>query len=228
MKHLPLACAAAALLACSPQAEESAPPAPDAAQAAEPLPAGDYRLDASHASLHFRVSHVGFSFYTGAFTRFDASMTLDPAAPENASLVATVDVSSLEIPAPPAGFRDTLLGPDWFDAQAHPEMRFESERIEMTGEETAIIHGALTLRGATQPVALEARFNGGYPGLEVYDPQARIGFSARGEISRAAFGIDEGLPPPGTTFGVGDEVEIIIETEFTGPPLETAADATTQ
>jgi hypothetical protein len=28
-----------------------------------------------------------------------------------------------------------------------------------------------------------------------------------------------GIPEAGTTFGVGDEVDVILETEFSGPPL---------
>ena len=49
------------------------------------------------------------------------------------------------------------------------------------------------------------------------DPNARIGFSARGVFNRSDFGMWYGVPPEGSTMGVGDEVEVIIETEFTGP-----------
>lgn len=36
-------------------------------------------------------------------------------------------------------------------------------------------------------------------------------------FTRSAFGMTCGLPPAGTTMGVGDEVAIEIETEFTRP-----------
>jgi hypothetical protein len=29
-----------------------------------------------------------------------------------------------------------------------------------------------------------------------------------------------GIPAPGTTMGVGDDVQVIVEAEFTGPPLK--------
>jgi polyisoprenoid-binding protein YceI len=59
------------------------------------------------------------------------------------------------------------------------------------------------------------------------DPNARIGFSAQGTLQRSDFGMTYGIPEPGTKMGVSDRVEIIIETEFSGPPLqskETAGD----
>jgi polyisoprenoid-binding protein YceI len=68
----------------------------------------------------------------------------------------------------------------------------------------------------TRPVSLDAKFNGGYAGHPM-DPHARIGFSARGSLKRSEFGIAFGVPAPGSQFGVGDDVEIIIEAEFSGP-----------
>jgi hypothetical protein len=32
-----------------------------------------------------------------------------------------------------------------------------------------------------------------------------------------------GIPAPGTTMGVGDEVQVVLETEFYGPPSKAAA-----
>ena len=53
------------------------------------------------------------------------------------------------------------------------------------------------------------------------DPAARVGFSAHGTLKRSSFGI--GIPAPGSTMGVFDEVTIDIETEFTGPALAPAS-----
>jgi polyisoprenoid-binding protein YceI len=77
------------------------------------------------------------------------------------------------------------------------------------------------MRGVTRPMTLEARFNGGYAGQQL-DPNARIGFSARGTLKRSEFGISFGIPEPGSIMGVSDAVEVIVETEFTGPPWEKA------
>lgn len=190
--------------------------------AATDVPAGAYRLDKSHASLIFRVDHLGFSNYTARFTRFDAELTFDPEAPEAAHVSATVDTSSLEtdFPNPEViDFNAMLQDETWLDTETHPQMTYHSTRIEMTGEKTARIHGDLTLRGVTRPVVLTATFNGGYAGHPM-DPQARIGFSATGSLQRSEFGMTYGIPEPGSSMGVSDRVEIIIEAEFSGPPLE--------
>lgn len=197
-----------------------------AAVADEPLPAGDYALDRAHASLIFRVDHLGFSMFTARFTRFDAALFLDPADPATARLTATVETASIETDYPDPenfDFNAHLLEPEWLDGAAHPEIVFHSHAIELTGPDSADIHGALSMRGRTHPLTLSARFNGGWAG-QPYDPQARIGFSARGALSRSAYGVDIGVPEPGSTLGVGDTVEIVIEAEFTGPAWAGAAE----
>lgn len=184
--------------------------------------AGVYTLDRHHASLVFAADHLGFSNYVGQFTRFDATLTIDPADPENATLVAAIDPTSLTIPTPPEGFLETLLGADWFNAATFPEIQFASTSITQTSTTEAVVTGNLTFLGATQPVTFQARFNGAYPGYPPYDPAARAGFHASGSLSRSAFGMTYGLPPEGTRMGVGDEVKFWIDAEFTGPPAETA------
>jgi polyisoprenoid-binding protein YceI len=226
---LPALLASVALTGCGepPAATgtKSAPPrTAEAAPAQTPpdLPAGDYKLDPSHASLLFRVDHLGISKYTGRFTRYDAKLHLDPARPEVARLEATIDPRSLSVESPPAGFEDTLRGGEWLNAAAHPQITYRSTKVTPTGPRAARIDGDLSFRGVTRPVSLNATFNGGYRGHPM-DPNARIGFSATGVLKRSEFGMSYGIPAPGTTMGVGDAVELIIEAEFTGPPLAKAA-----
>lgn len=219
------ALAALGLLACAPPTQPAKTPPAPVAQPVRPVateaPSGKYRLDKTHASLLFRVNHLGFSHYTGRFPTFDATLTLDTAAPENSQLTATVDARSLQVENPPRGFAEELRGPQWLDAGAHPQMTFRSTAITLTAPDTARVTGDFTLRGVTHPLTLDVKFNGGYRGHSL-DPNARIGFSARGVLKRSDYGISFGIPAPGTTMGVSDEVEIILEAEFSGPPLPKA------
>jgi len=218
MRRLLTACAIVVMTsAAAISAEDKAPP-PSAA----PVPAGAYTLDKSHASLTFKVNHLGFSNYTAQFTSFDAKLQFDPAAPAAATIEATIDANSLELPAPPAGFTDTMKGPQWLDTAKYPTITFKSTKVEPAGDNKAKITGDFTLHGVTRPVTLDATFNGGYAGHPM-DPNARIGFSAKGTFKRSDFGIAYGVPAPGTTMGVGDEIKVMIEAEFTGPPLAGAA-----
>lgn len=214
--------------ACSEQAIEApAAPASEVTIAAatdavlpsiEGLPAGEYTIDPSHASLVFTVNHLGFSHYTAQFTRFTADLKLDPANPGAAQLSATIDPASISLPSPPEGFVAELTGEQWINAAAFPQMTFTSTSIALTGPNTADVTGDFTLRGVTKPVTLAITFNGGWKGIP-QDPRARIGFSARGALKRSDFGIASGIPAPGSTMGVSDEVTIAIEAEFIGPPM---------
>ncbi|WP_165185384.1 YceI family protein [Caulobacter soli] len=216
--------AALALAACSPPTakQTEAPAAPAAAAPAADkfvmpkVPAGDYTLDPTHASLEFKVNHLGFSHYTARFTTFDAKLKFDPANPSASSVEATIDPKSLLLNAPPAGFKDELTGKNWLDAGQYPTITFRSTKVEVTGANTAKITGDFTLHGVTKPVVLDATFNGGYEGFSM-DPHARVGFSAHGTFKRSDFGVAAGIPAPGTTMGVSDAVEFSIETEFSGP-----------
>ena len=216
-----LAVLALGLAACSQPApvskgaKEAAPPA--AAAAPITAPAGEYRIDPDHTSVTFRVSHLGFSNYTARFTGFAATLKFDPANPTAQSVQATIDAGSIETDyrGPPKIDFDTQVEREFLRADQQPQITFQSTAIEMTGPRAARVTGDLTLNGVTKPVVLETTFNGGYPPNAMDPNGARIGFSAKGRFKRSDFGINYGLPAPGTNMGVFDDVEVIIETEFT-------------
>ena len=195
----------------------AAEPMPEPSTA--PLPAGTYKLDPAHASLLFRVDQLGMSHFTARFTRFDAELTLDPANPGASSVTATIDPRSLEThyPDPSYDFDGKLQGPEWLDAGQFPQITFRSTTVEPTGPRTARVTGDLALHGVTAPVELDVTFNGGYAAFSLDPSGSRIGFSAKGSLLRSTFGVAFGIPAPGSTIGVSDAVEIIIEAEFTRP-----------
>jgi polyisoprenoid-binding protein YceI len=222
----------AALAACSPKSEQAqtetpqTPPPATTAQAEPPVdvPAGAYTIDQAHTSVVFRVSHLGFSNYTARFKKASAQLQFDPNNLAASNVTVNVDTKSIETDFPNVAehdFNAQLTGEQWLDAAKHPQITFRSTKVEVTGPRTMRIHGDLTLRGVTRPMVLDARFNGGYAGHPL-DKNARIGFSAHGTLKRSEFGISYGIPEPGSTFGVGDEVEVIVETEFSGPPWANA------
>ncbi|HEY6641315.1 YceI family protein [Povalibacter sp.] len=223
--------AAIALSACSKQPVPAATPQPatttPAAVESAPVdvPGGAYTLDKSHASLLFRVDHLGFSNYTARFLRFDATLTFDPANLAASSATVTVDPRSLETDYPDVAkldFNAQLQSEQWLNSAQYPQMTWQSTSVEVLAPRRMKLHGDLTLRGVTRPVTLDATFNGGYAGHPM-DPNARIGFSARGTLNRSDFGMGYGIPEAGSTMGVSDAVEVIIEAEFSGPPLASAA-----
>jgi len=168
------------------------------------LKAGNYALDAKHASLIFKVGHLGFSQYVGRFERFDVSLEFDQDNPQAARIEASIDMTSLDVAND--DFAETLMGPNWFDAGQYPEANFRSTDIDVTAENTGVMTGDLTLHGVTQPITMQVVFNGG--GNDRLRGAYVIGLSARASIDRRAFGVDRfnGL--------VSDMVDIEIEVEF--------------
>jgi polyisoprenoid-binding protein YceI len=189
---------------------------------AGPIPAGQYTVDKAHASLVFNVDHLGFSHWTARFTRFDANLQFDPAKPATSRVDVTIDPVSLTPDNPPPGFLEILQGAQFFDVGHYQRMTFHSTRVESVGQNGLRITGDLTLHGITKPVVLDATYNGGYVGHPM-DPHARIGFSAHGALQRSEFGMGFGVPQPGSTMGVGDVVQFVIEAEFSGPAWAGAA-----
>lgn len=189
------------------------------APAAAPVPTGAYAIDKAHTSLIFRVNHLGFSTFTGRFTGVDADLQFDARNPAASRVNVDIDPRSIQSDNAPDGFLQSLAGKDWLDAERFPEMSFRSRSIEPAGNGSFRVRGDLTLHGVTRPIVLEAKYNGGYAG-HPYDPHARIGFSAEGSFKRSDFGVSAGIPSAGNPFGVGDQVDVILETEFSGPPLK--------
>jgi polyisoprenoid-binding protein YceI len=210
--------AASVLLIAGPAAAATAPPT-----AAPQPPAGAYVMDKAHTSVTFRISHMGFSRYTARFASVDGRLKFNPAAPATMAVEATIDPQSLALNTPPAGFHNQLMGKTFFDAAKFPAITFKSTKVELTGKTTARVTGDLTLHGVTKPVTLDVTYNGGYPPNAMDPGGARVGFSAHGVLKRSAFGMTSGLPAPGSNMGVGDDVEVMIETEFsskTPPPAK--------
>lgn len=182
-------------------------------------PAGTYRTDPAHTRLWFTVNHLGFSTYMALFTKVEATLQFDPDNPTAMQVTATVDVGSLEThnPATDYDFNAIVSGPDFLNAPGHPIATFTSTKVELTGDTTANVTGDLTLNGVTKPITLAATYNGGWGNMPLDPGGARAGFSVSGKILRSDFGIANGLPPPGTTMGVYDEVSLFIETELSNP-----------
>src|SRR5687768_12433246 len=142
-----------------------------------PVPKGPYALDKAHASLIFRISHLGFSTYAGRFTRDDAKLDFAPQRLGNSSVDVTIEPSSITADNLPEGSADLMAGKQFLDAAQFSEMKFVSKSIDVQGRDLRI-NGELTLHGVTRPIVLEARYNGGYAS-HPYEPQARVGFSAK-------------------------------------------------
>lgn len=186
--------------------------APVFAQSALDVPAGTYKLDPRHASLTWKVSHMGLSNYTARFSKLEGTLVFDPKDPAKSSVTATVDPASVRTDhATPKDFDQELReDPRFFKVAKFPEIKFVSTKVETTGDKTGRITGDLTFMGVTKPVTLDATFNGSFKEHPMTKKPA-LGFSATGKVKRSEFGLDALVP------FVGDDVSLSIEAEFLQP-----------
>jgi polyisoprenoid-binding protein YceI len=121
---------------------------------------GIFRADPVHSTFAFAVRHSGVYRYRGSLSDVAATLRADGDAP---SLEGSARVDSISIVEPPE-FRAHVLGPDFFDAERHPEITFRSRQVRLDGEGRAEVDGELTIRGVTRPVAATGRYDAPRPG----------------------------------------------------------------
>lgn len=170
------------------------------------LRSGAYTLDKDHASLTFKVNHLGFSTYIGRFNDFDATLDFDPENVENSTVEVIVDMASLDVNNPE--FAEELRGGSWFDVENFPQAIFRTTSfVEAVDEDSFVFAGDLTFMGETNPVNLNVNFHGG--GRNFLTRRYTLGFSADTSFLRSEWGMDTF-----TSFGVGDEIGLEIHVEF--------------
>lgn len=175
------------------------------------LPAGIYELDHAHASIVWKVSHLGLSDYTARFTDFDATYDFNPENPEASVVTVTIDPRSIETDYPNAEEKDFNAkladGEEWFNSSEFPVIRFQSTKLELTGENTGVLTGDLSFLGVTKPLSLDVTLNG-VMSEHPFAKKPVKGFSASGTLKRSDWGMTALVP------NIGDEVELLIEAEF--------------
>ena len=177
---------------------------PSVSSKLEALPAGQYLLDKSHATLLFKVEHFGLSQYVGRFNEFDATLDFDPKNIEQTKLQAIIEMGSLDINH--QSLTKQLLSSKWFDQANHPQAKLTSVGLRQVGESDFQLDGNLAWRGVSKPIVLQLKFNGGANNL--LTRKYTLGFHASGSFLRSDFGVDAYLPI------VGDEVKIDVYAEF--------------
>ncbi|MCG8361161.1 MAG: YceI family protein [Kiloniellales bacterium] len=145
-----------------------------------------FKIDSEgmHAQIGFRTLHLGYSWLSGRFDKFDGSFTFNEKSPAESAIVVNIDATSLN--SNHAKRDEHLRSADFFDVANHPTAKFESTKIEVTGDKTGVITGDLTLRGVTKPLSIDVEYIGGGD-----DPWGgfRRGFTGTAEIVPADFGM---------------------------------------
>lgn len=165
--------------------------------------AADYTIDTKgqHASIGFRIQHLGFSWLTGRFDRFTGTVSYDEKAPEASKVSVEIDTTSVN--SNHAERDKHLRNADFLDVDKFPKATFVSKSVTPAGDGKAKIVGDLTLRGVTKEVAIDASYVGG--GADPWGGN-RVGFTGTTRIALADYGITFNLGP-------AKEVELTLDIE---------------
>lgn len=176
-------------------------------------------LDPTHSEIQFKVRHLMVSYVTGMFTQFNATVETNGDDLTSAKVNFSAEVNSISTNNEQ---RDAhLKNPDFFDAENHPQIVFQSDKLEKINEEEYKVYGRLTIRGITKQITLNAEYGG-----VTVDPwgNTRTGFTISGKINRKDFGVSFGMVTEAGNVVVGDEVKLHSNVEFVKQAqLETVA-----
>lgn len=165
--------------------------------------AGTYTIDGNHTQVLFAFNHFGFSRNLGLFAQAKGTLTMDPAAPQDAKLSVELPIDSIATGVPK--FNEHLLSADFFEAAKFPTATFTSTEVKVEGNE-AEITGDLTIKGITRPVTFDAEFVAA--GTHPMNKKLNVGFTASTTIKRSEFGLGKYVPM------VADEVELRVVAAF--------------
>ena len=113
-----------------------------------------YKFDQSRSVIGFAV-HQFLGTTHGKFMKFDGKIDIDREQPEKSSVVARIDVRSID-----TGIvkRDNhLRSSEFFNVEKFPEITFKSRSVKRTGQQNGDILGDLTMHGVTKPITLHVK-----------------------------------------------------------------------
>ncbi len=177
--------------------------APESTATQTTLPTGTWKVDPVHSSVEFQVKHLGIATVKGQFKEFEGTLEVTP---EGINAHGSAQTASVDTREPQ---RDGhLRSADFFDADQHPQITFQSTAVRAIDDEDFEIEGDFTLHGITRPLKLTATLEG-----TETDPQGneRVGVSATAQINRSDYDMKFNMALGSGNVVVGDKVKILLD-----------------
>jgi polyisoprenoid-binding protein YceI len=157
--------------------------------------AAEYVIDSkgAHASVNFKIQHLGYSWLTGRFNTFEGQFSYDEAKPNDSKITVEIDTSSVDSNH---SERDKhLKSDDFLHVDKYPQAKFVSTRVEDLGGGKLKVQGDFTLHGMTNKIVIMTNKIG--EGKDPWDGY-RVGFEGTTRITMADYGITKNLGPAST------------------------------
>lgn len=168
-----------------------------------------WQIDPTHSEVQFKVKHLVISTVTGSFNSYEGKIEADGDDFENAEAYFSTDIDSITTNNED---RDThLKSDDFFNAEEHPQLTFESTSFEKTGDGEYKMTGDLTIRDTTKEVELDVVHGG-----TVGDPygNTKAGFEVTGSINRKEFGLTWDAVTEAGNVVVGDKIKLQLNVQL--------------
>lgn len=168
-----------------------------------------WELDPTHSELTFKVKHLMISNVKGEFRNFNATVESDGQDFSNAKVSAVIDAGSIDTNN--ADRDKHLKSADFFDAEQHNQITFESTELTKLDEDNYQLKGMLGMKGGKKEIVLDVDF-GGF----MKDPYGneKAGFSISGKINRKDWGLNWNAALETGGVMVSDEVRLNAEVQF--------------
>jgi len=166
--------------------------------------AANYTVDdkGAHASINFKIKHLGYSWLTGRFDGFKGQFSYDS---ENVSASKiNIEIDPKSINSNHAERDKHLKSGDFLDVEKFASASFASSSVTDKGNGLMTVKGDLNLHGVSKEISIDVVKVG-----EGKDPWGgyRAGFSGTVKIGLEDFGIPAKLGPASTHV----ELELHIE-----------------
>ena len=168
-----------------------------------------WTIDKAHSEVQFKAKHLVISTVTGYFKEFDAGMETPDGKLENARVWFKARVDSISTNNDD---RDNhLKSADFFDAENHPEISFNSTGITHTDDDHYAMHGQLTIRGITKEIRLLVEYGG-----TMVDPygNTKAGYEISGKLNRHDFGLKWNAVTEAGGIVVGEEIKLALNIQM--------------
>lgn len=163
-----------------------------------------YLVEPTRTRPRLSLVYFGYPVPLAQFKRTTGRVVIDKAA-RSASVDVVVDIDSIDTGH--SAIDRVVQGEEFLQAEKFPKAVFRSSRVHFVGDRPAMIEGALTLRGVTQPVSLAVT---SYRRLSAANRRKEtIEVTAFSTVRRSVFGFG-GLFPH-----FGDEIRVDIAIEVT-------------
>jgi polyisoprenoid-binding protein YceI len=158
------------------------------------IPTGTWKADTVHSSVAFEVPYAVATF-GGEVPDFEASLV-------DGKLTGVAQIASLTVKD--ENLQAHLLSPEFFDAERHPEVRFEGSKLTRDGDQ-ATLEGEITIKGITKPATLTGKVTG--PAIDHFGAN-RVGFKLETTIDRTEYDIKWNMPLPSGEPALGNDVTL--------------------